>query len=63
MTKIDVWWWNGYHKLLITASYKFDSCSDNKMFLGLMDMMPDYESGDKGSIPLGTIYWGIDKFR
>ena len=26
-----------------------------------MDMTPDYESGDKGSIPLGAIYWSIDK--
>ena len=50
-----------YHKLLITASYKFNSCSDNTMLLSLMDMTPDYESGDKGSIPLGAIYWSIDK--
>lgn len=33
------------------------------MLLSLMDMTPDYESGDKGSIPLGAVYWGIDKFR
>ena len=52
-----------YHKLLITANYKFNSCSDNTMLLSLMDMTPDYESGDKGSIPLGAIYWDIDKFR
>lgn len=52
-----------YHKLLITANYKFNSCSDNTMLLSLMDMTPDYESGDKGSIPLGAIYWGVDKFR
>lgn len=52
-----------YHKLLITANYKFNSCLDNTMLLSLMDMTPDYESGDKGSIPLGAIYWGVDKFR
>lgn len=50
-----------YHKLLITASYKFNSCSDNTLLLSPKDKTLDYESRDKGSIPLGVIHWSIDK--